>query len=170
MAEKSTVRAIPEGYGTVTPWIVVRGAADMIDYLKEAFGAVELGRVNNPNGKIGHAEVRIGDSVVMLFDARDDWPETPSFNRLYVEDAEAVFQQAVKAGGTVVTEITTLGFGDRVGRVRDPKGNLWWIQQHIEDLTPEEMGKRATDPKYSEAMQRVQNSLDREMRGRKGNV
>jgi uncharacterized glyoxalase superfamily protein PhnB len=145
----------------------VKGAAQLLDYLKAAFGAKEIGRVNNPDGTIGHAEVRIGDSVVMLFDAKPDWPDTPSFLRLYVEDGDAVYQQALKAGGTSVTEMTNHAFGDRVGRVLDPFGNIWWIQTHIEDLNPEEMVKRSQEQRYAEAMRYTQNSLDSELSSRK---
>ncbi|TDC09718.1 VOC family protein [Nonomuraea longispora] len=99
--------------------------AGLIDWLKAAFDAVELGRVTDAEGRIGHAEVRIGDAVVMMFDARPDWPDTPAFLRLYVPDADAVHRRAVEAGGTSVTEVTHLFFGDRVGRVRDPFGNLY---------------------------------------------
>jgi uncharacterized glyoxalase superfamily protein PhnB len=136
--------------------------------LKEAFGAEEYGRVYNEDGTIGHAEVRMGDSVVMLFDAKEEWPDTPSLLRLYVEDGDAVYRRALEAGGTSVTEVTELFFGDRVGRVRDPWGNIWWIQTHIEDVDPEEMARRAGDPTYLDAMQRVQASLDRELRSRAG--
>ncbi len=146
---------IPDGYGSVTPWIISRDTAGLIDFVTEAFGAEELARVRVDGGVIGHAEVRIGDSVVMMFDARDDWPDTPCFLRLYVEDADAVFRRALKAGGSSVTEVTMLAFGDRVGRVRDPLGNLWWIQERVEDLTPEEMAERAVQPEYAAAMEYV---------------
>lgn len=121
----------------------------------------------NADGKIGHAELRIGDSVVMMFDARDDWPDTPAFMRLYVEDGDMVFQQALKAGGTAVTPMTELAFGDRVGRVRDPFGNIWWIQTRLEELEPTEMQKRMAQKSYMDAMQQVENSLTREMSSRK---
>lgn len=160
------VKAKPDGYHTVTPWIIVNGAAGLLDFMKEAFGAVETGRVENPDGRIGHAEAKIGDSVVMTFDSADDWPPTPCFLRLYVDNAEAVYHQALKAGATSVTEVTVLGFGDKVGRVRDPFGNIWWLQTHIEDLSPEEMGKRAQDQTYTDAMKRVEDSLHRELRSR----
>src|SRR5689334_5731358 len=102
------VKSIPAGYHTVTPWIIVRGAAKLLDYVKEAFGADNETRVYNEDGTIGHAEVRIGDSVIMMFDAKEGWPPTPSFIRLFVEDGDAVYQQALKAGGTSVTEMTEL--------------------------------------------------------------
>jgi uncharacterized glyoxalase superfamily protein PhnB len=160
---------MPEGYYTITPWIIVRGAAQLLDYLKEVFGAEELARVYNEDGAIGHAEVRIGDSVVMMFDAKEAWPDTPSFIRLYVEDGDAVYQRALAAGGASVTEMTELFFGDRVGRVRDPFGNIGWIQTRLEDVDPEEMARRPQEQPYIAAMQYVQSSLDRELsrRGRK---
>jgi PhnB protein len=94
------------------------------------------------DGGIGHAEVRIGDSVVMMFDAKADWPETPAFLRFYVEDCDAVYQQALKAGAISVTKPTNVPWGDRICRVDDPFGNLWWIMTRIEDVSPEEEEKR----------------------------
>jgi PhnB protein len=150
-----SVKAIPDGYGTVTPWIISHDTARLIEYLKRAFDAQELGRVPREDGRIGHAEVRIGDSVVMMFDAKPEWPQSPAFMRLFVPDAGATHGQAVAAGGTSVTEVTHLPFGDRVGRVRDPLGNVWWIQTHVEDVTPEQMQQRLEDPKFVRAMEYV---------------
>ncbi|MER5999135.1 VOC family protein [Nonomuraea angiospora] len=147
---------IPEGYTTVTPWIIGPDTAGLIDYLTAAFDAVELSRVTDDEGRIGHAEVRIGDAVVMMFDSAPGWPPTPAFLRLYVPDADAIYRRAVEAGGTSVTEITHLFWGDRVGRVRDPFGNLWWIQARVEELSPEEMERRMTDPVFTKAMEYVQ--------------
>jgi uncharacterized glyoxalase superfamily protein PhnB len=146
---------VPEGYSTVTPWIVSRDTARLLDFVARAFGAEELARVELEDGSIGHAEFRVGDSIVMAFDARRQWPDTPALLRLYVEDADAVHRRAVEAGATSVTEMTELFFGDRVGRVRDPLGNLWWIQSRIEDLDPEEMARRASRPEYVDAMEYV---------------
>ena len=160
------IRLAPEGYHTVTPWIISRDTAQLLDFVREAFGAEEIARIHNEDGTIGHAEFRIGDSVVMAFDAKEEWPNTPSFIRLYVEDGDAVYRRALEAGATSVTEMTDLFFGDRVGRVRDPQGNLWWIQARLEDLDPQEMEKRAAQKEYLDAMQRVQESLDRELSGR----
>lgn len=153
-----TFKGIPEGYTTVTPWIISRDTAAVIDYLTEAFGAEELARVVDEHGVIGHAEVRIGDAIVMLFDSRPEWPETPAFLRLYVEDAPAVHRKAVEAGGTSVSEITHLAWGDLAGRVRDPFGNLWWIQSRIEDLTEEQMAERWNDPVFTKAMEYMQSA------------
>jgi uncharacterized glyoxalase superfamily protein PhnB len=162
-----TVRPIPEGYTTVTPWIIVRGADQLLDYLKAAFGAEEIGRVYNADGTIGHAEARIGNAIVMMFDAKADWKPTPAYMRLYVEDGDAVYQRALAAGGTAVTEMTELAFGDRVGRVRDPFGNIWWIQERLEDVTPEEMGRRFQEQRYMDAMLYLQESLNRELSSQK---
>lgn len=101
--------AIPAGYGTVTPWIIVRGADRFLGFLKDAFGAIELARVYAEDGvTIGHAEARIGTSVVMMFDAEASWPDTPAFLRLYVEDSEATYARALAAGAAPVTAPTTL--------------------------------------------------------------
>ena len=150
---------IPEGYGTVTPWIIGRDTAGLMDFLERAFDAEELSRLADENGIIAHAEMRIGTSVVMMFDAPRDgrrWPDTPSFLRLYLSDADASFTKAVAAGATPVTRVTHLAFGDRVGRVRDPFGNLWWLQTRVEEVSAEEMQRRWADPKWSEAMAYVQ--------------
>ncbi|GAA2657426.1 VOC family protein [Streptomyces vastus] len=152
------VKTVPEGYTTVTPWIISRDTDRLIAYVKEAFGAEEIARVVGEDGRIGHAEVRIGDSVVMMFDAKPEWPATPGFLRLYVEDADSVHRQAVAAGGTSVTEVTHLFFGDRVGRVRDPLGNLWWIQTRVEDVSPQEMERRLGDSEFTKAMEYVQDA------------
>ncbi|WP_328942086.1 VOC family protein [Streptomyces sp. NBC_00250] len=153
-----SVNPVPQGYHTVTPWIISRDTVALIDFLKRAFGAEELACMADEEGTVQHAEVRIGDSVVMMFDARPEWPPTPGFLRLYVEDADATHRQAVAAGGTSVTEVTHLFFGDRVGRVRDPLGNLYWIQTRVEDLSPEEMEHRLGDPEFTKAMEYVQSA------------
>ena len=102
------VPSVPEGYTTVTPWIVVRGASAFIVFAKQVFGAEEIARLTGPDGLIGHAELRLGTAVVMLFDSREGWPEVHQFLRLYVDDASAVIDRAVAAGGRVVTDITDL--------------------------------------------------------------
>ena len=153
------VRPVPEGYYTVTPWIISRDTAGLIEFVERAFGAEEIARVQDENGIIGHAEFRIGDSVVMGFDAMPQWPDTPSFLRLYVEDADAVHRRALEAGATSVTEVTHLYWGDRVGRVRDPFGNLWWIQTRVEEVDPAEMERRVGEKEWIERMEYVQGSL-----------
>ena len=150
------MQPIPEGLSHGDAVDHLADSARLIDFLTAAFGAEEIARVVGEDGSIGHAEVRIGDSVVMMFDAKPHWPDTPAFLRLYVADGDAVFQQALRAGATSVTEMTHLFWGDRVGRVRDPFGNLWWIQTRIEDVSPEEMERRATEKKWVDAMDYVQ--------------
>ena len=156
------MKTIPSGYHAVTPWIIAKGAAELLHFMKQAFGAKEKpdSRMLNEDGTIAHVEVEIGDSVVMAFDAKPDWPPTPSFLRVYVKDGDATFERALDAGAVRVTKMTDLPFGDRVGRVRDPWGNVWWIHQHIEDVTGEEMAERAGDPAAIKAMRYVQETLD----------
>ncbi|MFE4620277.1 VOC family protein [Streptomyces sp. NPDC056747] len=156
----SPVRAVPEGYTTVTPWIIGTDTAGLIDYLERAFGAEDLGRFVLEDGTIGHAELRIGNGRIMAFDSPPGWAPTPAFVRLYVDDARAVHRRAVEAGGTSVTEVTHLFFGDLVGRVRDPFGNLWWIQTHIEDVDEAEAARRLADPTFTKAMEYVQGALE----------
>jgi len=148
---------VPEGYHTITPWLINREAGKLIDFLLAVFDGEELGRMEF-DGVVGHAEVRIGDSVVMLFDSRPNWPATPGFLRLYVADDAEVLHRAVERGATVVTEPTELFFGDRVSRFRDPFGNLYWIHQHLLDVTPELAEQRLSDPKFVEAMAYVQSA------------
>jgi PhnB protein len=148
---------IPEGYGTVTPWIATSDTARVIDFIKDAFDGEELGRVEGPvPGRIGHAEVRIGTSIVMLFDTPFK-VDTPALLRLYVEDAEALLERAVQAGATVVTPLTGVqAWGDRVARLRDPLGNIWWLQERVEAPSPEEAMQRMAEPKYLKAMEQTQ--------------
>jgi len=160
----SAVPFVPGGYHTVTPWIVVRGAAGFIDFLSDAFRATELSRMEGDDGFIAHAEVRIGDSVVMLFDARPEWPDTPAFLRLYVPDADAAFERALVAGATAVTEVAEHSFGDRIGRVRDPWGDVWWLQTHVRDATEHDMENPSEE--HQAAMQLAMSTLDRELAGR----
>jgi len=164
-AKDVAVQPIPKGYHAITPWIISKNSIKLIKFLESAFDAEETpySRVYNEDGTVGHVEVKIHDSVVMLFDARKNWPSTPAFIRLYVENADQVFERAVKAGAKPVTEMTKLFFGDRVGRVRDPLGNIWWIQTHIEDIDFKDMEKRAKDPSMMQAMKYVQETLDREV-------
>jgi PhnB protein len=162
--EPNTAQPIPEGYHTVTPWIVSRDTARLLDFVKQAFGAEELARVYVENGAIGHAEFKIGDSIVMAFDAREEWPDTPCFLRLYVPDGDAVYRQALSAGAISVTEMTSMFWGDRGGRVRDPLDNIWWIQTPVEHVDAQEMAKRASEKQYLDAMRYAQDSLDRELR------
>lgn len=150
--------AAPDGYATVTPWIITPDTARLIDFVVEAFDATEIARIAGESGAIEHAEVRIGGSVVMMFDSRPDWAATPAFLRLFVRDGDAVYRQALAAGASSVTEITELAWGDRVGRVLDPLGNVWWIQERVADLSTEDIQRRAAEPRFIEAMRYVQSA------------
>jgi PhnB protein len=129
-----TIKPIPEGYHTVTPYLVVKGAAQLIDFLKQAFDAEEIQRMALPNGTISHAEVRIGDSVVMLGEAQGEYPSMPAMLHLYVEDVDTVYQRVLGAGATSLREPVNEFYGDRIGGVRDSFGNQWWIATHMESL------------------------------------
>jgi len=137
------VKPIPEGYHTVTPYLVVEGAAKLIDFVKAALGAEERMRMAQPDGTIMHAEVAIGDSVIMLADAGGENQPMPAMIHLYVEDADAAYQRALQAGAISLREPADQFYGDRSAGVRDAFGNQWWLATHIEDVSPEEMAKRS---------------------------
>jgi uncharacterized glyoxalase superfamily protein PhnB len=163
----SKPRPIPEGYTTVTPWIIVKGVDQFLEFITEVLGAEELGRVYDEDGTtIGHAEARIGTAIVMMFDSRDGWPATPQFLRLYVEDADAIIDRAAAAGARVLTQPTPLAFEDQVGRFIDPWGNVWWVQERLEDLSWDEIGSRMAEPTYAEGMRYLQQTLREEMERR----
>ena len=158
---------IPEGKRSVTPYIVVKGVSRLIDFLKTAFDADAYLVVPNPDGTIGHAEVRVGDCVLMMFDAAADWVETPSFLCLYVPDVDATHAKAIAAGAADVTPLATSRIiGDRGARIRDPLGNIWWLQTRVEDLTHDEMMARFGEPGELDKMRATQESFAAEMRGR----
>jgi PhnB protein len=145
------VNSIPEGYHSVTPYLIVRGGAEAIDYYKKAFGATELFRMAAPGGKIGHAEIKIGDSPIMLSDEHPDLgfvgPQslggTPVSIMVYVEDVDTIFKQAIDAGGTVKEAVQDKFYGDRTGSLVDPFGHIWHVGTHKEDVPMEEMERRA---------------------------
>ncbi len=122
----------PEGYSTVSPYLIVVGAQRVIDFLKKALDATELRRHGLPDGSVMHAEVRIGDTVVMLGDAGGDWPAVPAHLHVYVDDVDATYRRALAAGGVSVQEPTRReGEPDRRGGVKDPAGNTWWIATQV---------------------------------------
>ncbi len=145
----ATVKPIPDGYHSVTPYLSIKGAADAIEFYKKAFGAIELFRMDH-EGKIGHAEIKIGDSPVML---ADEYPEmgfvspitlggSPFGLMIYVDDVDSVFKQAIAAGGVEKKPVQDQFYGDRSGTLTDPFGHVWTVSTHKEDVTPEEMDKR----------------------------
>ena len=137
-----SVKPIPDGYHTATPYLVVEGASKLIDFLKQAFMATEIYRMTRPDGKVGHAEVRIGDSVIMLGDMGGKWKSMPSSIYLYVPNIDAVYRQALEAGAISLMEPADQFYGDRSAGVRDPFGNHWFIATHIEDVSAEELTRR----------------------------
>ncbi len=147
------VKPIPEGYQTITPYLAVDDAAEAIEYYKKAFGAKERVRMDAPGGKIGHAELEIGNALVMLADpfpqATTRTPKelggTSASVFMYVEDVDAVVKQAVDAGGTITMEVADQFWGDRMGSVTDPFGHVWSISTHVEDIPEEEMAERAKE-------------------------
>ena len=145
------VKPIPEGYHTATPYLIVKDAARAIEFYKKAFGATELMRMPGPGGKIGHAEIKIGDSPIMLADevpgmgfrSPESLGGSPISILLYVEDVDVVFSEALDAGAKVQRPVADQFYGDRTGGVTDPFGHVWYIATHKEDVSPEEMKKRA---------------------------
>ena len=144
-------KPIPEGYHNVTPHLIIRGAADAIEFYKKAFGATELFRFPAPDGKIGHAEIKIGDSPIML---ADEYPEmgykgpqtfggSPVSLMIYVEDVDSVFNRALMAGATVMEAVQDKFYGDRIGSLTDPFGHVWHVSTHKEDVSFEELQRRA---------------------------
>jgi PhnB protein len=144
------VKPIPDGYHSVTAYLIVQGAAKAIDFYKKAFGATELMRMDGPDGKIGHAEIKVGDSPIMLADEHPEMgyrgPQalggTPVSLLIYVPDVDSRFQQAVAAGAKVLRPLTDQFYGDRSGTLADPFGHVWTIATHKEDVSMEEMNRR----------------------------
>jgi uncharacterized glyoxalase superfamily protein PhnB len=167
MAGQQTNVPVPARYSRVDPWVISRDTAAEIAFLETVFGAVETAgsRMLDASLRIAHVEVEIGNSVVMLFDAHAGWPPTPAHLRVYVADVQETFERAVAAGARAVTRPTDLPFGERVARVRDPQGHLWWIHQRLEDVGPVELARRFADQGAREAMVYVQESLSSELSG-----
>jgi PhnB protein len=145
------VKPIPEGYHSITPYLIIKGASAAIDYYKKVFGATERMRMGGPGGTIGHAELVIGDSTVMLADEQPDMGHrspktlggTPVSLVLYVEKVDDVFKRAMDAGAKSVRPLENQFYGDRMGTLEDPFGHLWSVATHVEDVSPEEMERRA---------------------------
>jgi PhnB protein len=147
MASKS----IPAGYHSVTPYLIVKGAADAIDFYRRAFGATELMRMPGPNGRIGHAEIRIGDSAIMLADEHPEMGHRSPLTlggagvnlMVYVERVDEVFKRAVASGAKELQPVKDQFYGDRSGTLQDPFGHKWTVATHVEDIAPDEMRRRA---------------------------
>jgi uncharacterized glyoxalase superfamily protein PhnB len=139
------VKPIPDGYHTATPYLVVSGVAQVIDFLKRTFDAKEThDRMSRPDGAIMHAEVTIGDSRIMFGEPMGQFQPMPASIYLYVADTDASYQRALRAGATSLMEPADHFYGDRNAGVRDAAGNVWWIATHIEDVAPEELVRRSS--------------------------
>ena len=147
------VKPIPDGYHSVTPYLIVNDGAGALEFYKKAFGAVETVRMGGPDGKVGHAEIRIGDSHVMLADespgmghrSAQSIGATPVSLVLYVEDVDAQFKQAIAAGAKELRPVEDQFYGDRMGTLVDPFGHVWSLGTHKEDVSPEEMNRRMAE-------------------------
>jgi PhnB protein len=144
-------KSIPDGYHSVTPYLIVKGGADAINFYKRAFGAVELMRMASPDGRIGHAEIKIGDSIIMLADEHPDMGHRSPQSlggagvslMIYVDKVDEVFKQAVASGAKELQPLKNQFYGDRSGTLQDPFGHQWTVATHIEDVAPDEMRRRA---------------------------
>lgn len=135
-------KPVPDGYHTVTPYLTVSNVADLIEFIKNAFGAEITYAMKDDQGNYRHAEARIGDSMIMMGQARDEWhPRAMNFY-LYVPDCDATYKQALAAGGKSLSEPSNQAYGDRHGGVEDSQGNYWWIATHVEDVSPSELEQR----------------------------
>lgn len=140
MAEK--VNPIPEGFHTITPYFIVNDGVKFIDFVKKAFSAAENHRSTTPDGRIMHAQLKIGDSFIMMGQSTGEWRSMTCTMYMYVQDIDSVYNNALKAGGKTLREPTNEFYGDRVCGIEDPFGNQWWIATHVEDVSPEEIRKR----------------------------
>lgn len=137
-----TVNFIPDGFHTVTPYLTVQGAKQLLEFMKTAFDAEEVLCMEQPDGTIRHAAVKIGDSMVELAEAKEAWTPMPGAIHLYVSDTDAVYQRALQSGAVSLQEPADMYYGERGAAVKDPVGNHWYIATHIEALSPEELAKR----------------------------
>lgn len=144
MPEKppNKVNPVPDGFRTLTPYLFVRGTGRLIEFLKAAFDALEIERHTGPDGEVNYAQLKIGDSMIMMSEPRDTWKPMPCGVYLYVEDTDDFYRRALEAGAVSLMEPADQFYGDRTAGVKDPFGNNWWIGTRIEDVTPEEMQRR----------------------------
>ncbi len=139
----ANVKPVPDGYRTVTPYLTVKGASKLIEFMEQVFDATIVEKMTAPDGTVRHAEARIGDSMIMLGEAGDAWKPMPACLYVYVADVDAVYLRAIKAGAVSLREPANQFYGDRSGGVTDACGIQWWIATHVEDVGKEELVKRA---------------------------
>jgi PhnB protein len=161
----ATPRNPPQPHASIDAWLISRDTDAEVRFLTNVLGAVETpgSRVLDPDGDIGHVVVEIGDIAIMLFDAKPPWPAIRAHLRVYVGDVVSAVERAVAAGARVVTRPTLLASGERVARVRDLQGHLWWLREQAEHVAPGELGSRCADPAAQEAMAYVQRTLREEL-------
>jgi PhnB protein len=135
-------KPIPQGYHTATPYLAVQGVPKLITFLKHAFNAEVKERMTTSDGRVSHAEMKIGDSIIMMGEPTGESKSMPGMIYLYLEDTDAAYKRALQAGASSLREPTDMFYGDRNAAVTDPAGNQWWIATHVEDVPPEEMQRR----------------------------
>lgn len=135
-------KPIPQGYHTATPYLAVQGVPKLMTFLRQAFNAEEREKMTTPDGRVSHAEMKIGDSIIMMGEPTGESKSMPGMIYLYLDDTDAAYKRALEAGATSLREPTDMFYGDRNAAVTDPVGNQWWIATHVEDVPPEEMQRR----------------------------
>jgi PhnB protein len=146
-----SAKPVPDGYHTVTPYLIVEDAPAVLSFAERAFDAQVLHRSLSDDGRIVHAELQVGDSRIMLGEANEEWPAMRAMLHLYIEDVDTVYHRAVEAGGRPLREPQDMFYGDRSGGVEDPSGNQWWLATHVEDVDPEEMARRQAAAREADA-------------------
>jgi PhnB protein len=136
---------LPNNYHTVTPYLTVAGAENLINFMEQVFQATVSLRMQRTDGSLGHADIRVGDSVIMLSEASADWPAMPAALHLFVDDTDAAYRRALQAGAVSIMEPADQFHGDRMAGVKDTFGNVWWLATHVEDVSAEELQRRAAE-------------------------
>ena len=137
------VNPVPDGYHTITPYLIVQGAERVLEFLETTFGAKTIHKMMRPDGTVGHVELQIGDSRLMLAEATEHHPARSSMLYLYLPDVDAIYQRALAAGATSIAEPADQFYGDRHCGVEDSSGNQWWVATHFEDVSPDELQRRS---------------------------
>lgn len=165
--QDATTSAAPDGYATITPWVIADDAAAFIRFATDVFAAENRFPpvyADEAQTRIAHAEVQVGDSVVMVFDRAEGWRPTPTFLNIYVADADETHRRALAAGAVEITPISTSAWGDRGSRIRDPFGNLWWINSRVEEVSDADLDVRMTQQGYLDDLELAMTTLDDELK------
>lgn len=145
LTKPAKVKPVPEGFHTITPYLVVNGAANFLDFIKTAFNAKTTSMMKDPEGMVMHATAKIGDSIIMVSDETDRYPAMPGMLHLYMQDVDSVYRKALEAGGQSLREPANEFYGDRSAGIKDEWNNHWWIGTHVEDVSDEELKRRAEE-------------------------